>query len=89
MALSKEAILEKLAEIITAETGKPASEVTLERTFTDNIDDPKLSLDIDSISVLTIITNAEEVFGVVIPESIQSDLKSVGDVVDAIAEAQK
>jgi acyl carrier protein len=88
MALSKEAVLEGLAKIINEETGKPTSEITLDRTFTDDIDNPLGSLDIDSISVLTIITNAEEVFGVTIPEQIQGTLRTVGDVVDAIVAAQ-
>ena len=88
MALTKEEVFKGVVQIITEETGKPATELTLDRTFTDNPDMPGLSLDIDSISVITILTNAEAHFDVTIPDEVQSTLLTIGDVVNFIAGAQ-
>ena len=77
MALSTETGLVGLAELITDETGIDAGEVALEKLFTDD-------LDIDSISMMTIVVNAEEKFGVTIPDDEVKNLKTVKDVVDFI-----
>ena len=53
----------------------------MEKSFVDD-------LDIDSISMLTIVMNAEEKFGVTIPEEKVADLKTVADAVNFITEAQ-
>ena len=53
----------------------------MEKSFVDD-------LDIDSISMLTIVMNAEEKFGVTIPEENVADLKTVADAVNFITEAQ-
>jgi acyl carrier protein len=74
MALNTEEVLEGLAELITDETGIDAGEVALEKSFTDD-------LDIDSISMMTIVVNAEEKFGVTIPDDEVKNLKTVGDAV--------
>ena len=74
MALSNDEILAGLAELITDETGIAADEVALEKSFTDD-------LDIDSISMMTIVVNAEEKFGVTIPDEESKNLKTVGDAV--------
>ena len=74
MALSNEEILAGLAELITDETGIAGDEVALEKSFTDD-------LDIDSISMMTIVVNAEEKFGVTIPDDEVKNLKTVGDAV--------
>ena len=58
---SKEEILAGLAEIVNEETGLDAAEVQPEKSFTDD-------LDIDSISMMTIVVNAEDKFGVKIPD---------------------
>jgi acyl carrier protein len=55
--------------------------VKMEKSFVDD-------LDIDSISMLTIVMNAEEKFGVTIPEDKVADLKTVADAVNFITEAQ-
>ena len=44
-------------------------------------------LDIDSISMMTIVVNAEEKFEVTIPDEEVKNLKTVGDAVDFIANA--
>jgi acyl carrier protein len=55
--------------------------VELDKSFTED-------LDIDSISMMTIVVNAEEKFGVRIPDEEVKNLKTVGDAVSFIAGAQ-
>ena len=81
MAFSNDEVLAGLAELITDETGISADEVALEKSFTDD-------LDIDSISMMTIVVNAEEKFGVRIPDEDVKGLKTVRDAVEYIAKAQ-
>ena len=81
MALTHDEVLAGLAELVTDETGIDASEVQMEKSFTDD-------LDIDSISMMTIVVNAEEKFGVTIPDDEVKNLKTVGDAVNFIAAAQ-
>ena len=81
MALTNAAVLAGLAELITDETGISADEVAMEKSFTDD-------LDIDSISMMTIVVNAEEKFGVTIPDDEVKNLKTVGDAVTYITSNQ-
>ncbi|CAB4688803.1 MAG: acyl carrier protein [Actinobacteria bacterium] len=81
MALSQAEVLTGLAEIVNEETGIDTTQVQMEKSFVDD-------LDIDSISMLTIVMNAEEKFGVTIPEEKVADLKTVADAVNFITEAQ-
>jgi acyl carrier protein len=81
MALSEQDILSGLAEIVNEETGLPADAVQLEKSFTDD-------LDIDSLSMMTIVVNAEEKFGVRIPDDEVKNLKTVGDAVSYIQSSQ-
>ena len=81
MAFSNDEVLAGLAELITDETGIDASEVALEKSFTDD-------LDIDSISMMTIVVNAEEKFDVKIPDDEVKNLVTVGDAVNFIVKAQ-
>jgi acyl carrier protein len=53
----------------------------MDKSFTED-------LDIDSISMMTIVVNAEEKFGVRIPDEEVKNLKTVGDAVGFIANAQ-
>jgi len=53
MALSQTEVLTGLAQIVNEETGLDTSQVQMEKSFVDD-------LDIDSISMLTIVMNAEE-----------------------------
>lgn len=81
MALSEQEILAGLAEIVNEETGLAADAVQLDKSFTDD-------LDIDSLSMMTIVVNAEEKFGVRIPDEDVKNLQTVGDAVSYIQSAQ-
>ena len=81
MALSEQEILSGLAEIVNEETGLAADAVQLDKSFTDD-------LDIDSLSMMTIVVNAEEKFSVRIPDDDVKNLKTVGDAVSYIQTAQ-
>ncbi|CAB4615664.1 MAG: acyl carrier protein [Actinobacteria bacterium] len=81
MALSQNEVLAGLAEIVNDETGIAADAVQLEKSFTDD-------LDIDSISMMTIVVNAEDKFGVKIPDEEVKNLVTVGDAVNFITHAQ-
>jgi acyl carrier protein len=81
MAYTTDEVLAGLAELVTDETGIAAEEVALEKSFTDD-------LDIDSISMMTIVVNAEEKFGVTIPDDEVKNLKTVKDAVDFITSNQ-
>ena len=81
MALSKTEVLAGLAEIVNDETGIATEAVQLDKSFTDD-------LDIDSISMMTIVVNAEDKFGVKIPDEEVKNLVTVGDAVNFITSAQ-
>jgi len=81
MALSQDEVLAGLAEIVNEETGIDTDSVKLEKSFTND-------LDIDSISMMTIVVNAEEKFGVKIPDEEVKNLLTVGDAVNFITSAQ-
>lgn len=81
MALTESEILAGLAEIVAEETGLPAEQVTPEASFADD-------LDIDSLSMMTIMTYAEEKFEVRIPDEDATSLSTVQDAVGFIAKAQ-
>ena len=81
MALSKDEVLAGLAEIVNEETGIATEAVQLDKSFTDD-------LDIDSISMMTIVVNAEDKFGVKIPDEEVKNLITVGDAVNFITAAQ-
>ena len=81
MASNEQEILSGLAEIVNEETGLPVDSVELGKSFTDD-------LDIDSLSMMTIVVNAEEQFGVRIPDDDVKNLKTVGDAVTYIQSAQ-
>jgi len=81
MALSQEEVLAGLAELINDETGIATDSVEMDKSFTDD-------LDIDSISMMTIVVNAEEKFDVKIPDEEVKNLKTVGDAVTYITNAQ-
>ncbi len=78
---AQQSILDGLAEIINEETGIDPSDVELDKSFTDD-------LDIDSLSMMTIVVIAEERFGVKIPDNQVKTLKTVRDAVDFITAAQ-
>ena len=81
MAHTQDEVLAGLAELINDETGIATDTVELDKSFTDD-------LDIDSISMMTIVVNAEEKFDVKIPDEEVKNLKTVGDAVSYIVNAQ-
>ncbi len=81
MAHTQDEVLAGLAELINDETGIATDSVELGKSFTDD-------LDIDSISMMTIVVNAEEKFDVKIPDDEVKNLMTVGDAVSYIVKAQ-
>jgi len=79
--MTEQEILAGLAEIVNEETGLDAESVQLDKSFTDD-------LDIDSLSMMTIVVNAEDRFGVRIPDEEVKNLATVGDAVSYIAANQ-
>lgn len=82
MALETSEILAGLAEIVAEETGLPADTVTPEKSFVDD-------LDIDSLSMMTIMTLAEEKFEVRIPDEAATKMSTVQEAADFIASAEQ
>lgn len=74
-------LLTKLADIIYQETGYSPETITLGKTFS--------SLDIDSLSMLTILVNSEDAFGVKLVDTPAMQLDSIGELVEFIMEQQK
>lgn len=81
MAHTEAEVLAGLAELVNEETGIAADLVQPEKSFTDD-------LDIDSISMMTIVVNAEDKFDVKIPDEEVTNLVTVKDAVDFIIGAQ-
>jgi acyl carrier protein len=78
--MSEQEILTGLAEIVHDVAGIPQQRVTADASFTGD-------LDIDSLSMVEIVTAAEDRFGVRIPDDDYPELKTVGDAVRYIATA--
>ena len=76
--MSNEDIQKGLAEIVEEVAGVAADDVTAEKSFVDD-------LDIDSLSMVEIAVQAEDKFGVKIPDDELANLKTVGDAVSYIA----
>ncbi len=81
MALSQAEVLAGLAELVNDETGIATDAVQMDKSFTDD-------LDIDSISMMTIVVNAEDEFGVKMPDEEGKKLITVADAVNFITAAQ-
>ena len=76
--MANEEIEKELAEIVEEIAGVAAADVTPEKSFVDD-------LDIDSLSMVEIAVQAEDKFGVKIPDDELANLKTVGDAVNYIA----
>jgi acyl carrier protein len=76
--VSNEEILQGFAEIVEEIAGVDAAEVTSDKSFVDD-------LDIDSLSMVEIAVQAEDKFGVKIPDDQLAELKTVGDAVSYIS----
>ncbi|TDC94494.1 acyl carrier protein [Saccharopolyspora aridisoli] len=75
--MSNEEITKGLAAIVEEVAGVDAADVTIDKSFVDD-------LDIDSLSMVEIAVQAEDKFGVKIPDDELANLKTVGDAVDYI-----
>jgi acyl carrier protein len=80
MATTEE-IRADLAEIVNEVAGIPADDVQLDKSFVDD-------LDVDSLSMVEVVVAAEEKFDVKIPDDEVKNLKTVGDAVAFIEQAQ-
>jgi acyl carrier protein len=76
--VDNEEIRTGLAEIVEEVAGVAVDDVTVEKSFVDD-------LDIDSLSMVEIAVQAEDKFGVKIPDDELANLKTVGDAVNYIA----
>ncbi|MEU8900547.1 meromycolate extension acyl carrier protein AcpM [Nocardia sp. NPDC048505] len=74
MAITQEAIVAGIAEIVEEVTGIEAAEVTSEKLFVDD-------LEIDSLSLVEIAVQLEDKYGAKIPDEDLASLRSVGDAV--------
>lgn len=77
MAASQEQIISGIAEIVEEVTGIEPSEVTIEKSFIDD-------LDIDSLSLVEIAVQLEDKYGVKIPDEELAGLRTVGDAVSYV-----
>ncbi len=76
--MNDQEILAGLGEIVEEIAGVPADEVTLSKSFVDD-------LDIDSLSMVEIAVAAQDKFGVEIPDDQLKDLTTVQDVVNYVS----
>ncbi len=81
MAQSEQEILAGIAELVNEETGLPVESVELDKSFTED-------LDIDSLSMTSIVVQAEDKFDVKIPDEDIKNLSTVRDVVAYVQQAQ-
>jgi acyl carrier protein len=80
MALNPSEVLDGLTEIIAEESGLDAADIEPGKSFADD-------LLVDSLTMMTIVTLAEDKFGVEIPDDEVKNLATVQDAVDFIAAA--
>ena len=79
--MSTEEIRAALAEIVNEVAGVDADDVQLDKSFVDD-------LDVDSLSMVEVVVEAEEKFGVKIPDDEVKNLTTVGDAVAYIERAR-
>ena len=77
--MTEQEILEGLACICNDLAGVDPSNVSMEKSFRDD-------LDIDSLSMVEVVMACEDKFGVKIPDDKVNALETVGDAVSFIAE---
>ena len=82
MALSPADVLAGLKEIVEEVAGVSASQIELDKNFTED-------LDVDSLSMVEVVVAAEERFGIKIPDDAVTDLATVCDAVNFIVNAAK
>lgn len=77
MALTQDAVLAGIKEIVVEVAGIDAAKVGMDKKFTDD-------LDVDSLSMVEVVVAAEEKFGVKIPDDEVTKMATVGDAVNFI-----
>ena len=77
--MTKEAIFEKLKELVIDQLGAEEDEVTMEANIQED-------LGADSLDVVDLVMSVEEEFGVKIPDEELENIKTVGGIVDYIDE---
>ncbi|UGT43732.1 acyl carrier protein [Nocardia yamanashiensis] len=84
MATTQNEIVAGIALIVEEVTGIEVSEVTVEKSFVED-------LDIDSLSLVEIAVQLEDKYGVQIPDEDMASLRTVGDAVTYVQkmEAEK
>jgi acyl carrier protein len=80
MALSPDDVLAGLKQIVEEVAGISAADVELSKNFTED-------LDVDSLSMVEVVVECENRFGVKIPDDKVTDLVTVGDAVNFIVNA--
>jgi acyl carrier protein len=76
--MANEEVLDGLADIVEEVAGVAKDDVTVDKSFVDD-------LDIDSLSMVEIAVQAEDRFGVKIPDDELANLKTVGDAVSYVS----
>ena len=74
MAHTQEEIIAELGQIVEEVTGIEPSEVTVDKSFVDD-------LDIDSLSMVESAVQTEDKYGVKVPDEDLAGLRTVGDIV--------
>ena len=77
MALTQDAVLAGIKEIVVEVAGIDANIIAMDKKFTDD-------LDVDSLSMVEVVVAAEEKFGVKIPDEEVTKMATVGDAVNFI-----
>jgi acyl carrier protein len=77
MALTQDAVLAGIKEIVVEVAGIDANIIAMDKNFTDD-------LDVDSLSMVEVVVAAEEKFGVKIPDEEVTKMATVGDAVNFI-----
>ena len=72
--MSQEEVLSGLAVIVNEVAGVPVEQITMEKSFVND-------LDVDSLSMVEVVMAAEDKWGVTIPDAAAKDLVTVGDAV--------
>ena len=72
-------IFEKIKAVLAEQTGIDESEITMESTFTED-------LNIDSLDMVELVMELEEEYGIEIDEDDADKIKTIGDVVNYINE---
>ena len=77
MNVTEHEVLKSVREIVNDVAGVPVEDITPETRFVED-------LGIDSLSIIEIMVQAQQDFGVEIPDDRLRDLTTVADVVDYV-----